>query len=39
MKQLIQISNGKKLLVAVIALVITATTSAQQFFEDPLSKI
>ena len=39
MKQLIQISNQKKLLVAVIALVITATTSAQQFFEDPLIKI
>jgi hypothetical protein len=39
MKQLIQISNRKKLLVAVIALVITATTSAQQFFEDPLIKI
>jgi len=39
MKQLIQISNGKKLLVAVIALVITATTSAQQFFEDPLTKV
>ena len=39
MKQSIQISKGKKLLVAVIALVITATTSAQQFFEDPLSKI
>jgi len=39
MKQLIQISKGKKLLVAVIALVITATTSAQQFFEDPLFKV
>jgi len=39
MKQLIQISNQKKLLVAVIALVITATTSAQQFFEDPVSKV
>jgi len=39
MKQLIQISKGKKLLVVVIALVITATTSAQQFFEDPLSKV
>jgi cell division ATPase FtsA len=39
MKQLIQISNQKKLWVAVIALVITATTSAQQFFEDPLTKI
>src|SRR5258705_1447329 len=39
MKQLIQISNQKKLLAAVIALVITATTSAQQFFEDPLIKV
>ena len=39
MKQLIQTSNRKKLWVAVIALVITATTSAQQFFEDPLIKI
>ena len=39
MKQLIQISKRKKLWVAVIALVITATTSAQQFFEDPLIKV
>ena len=38
MKQLIQISKGKKLWVAVIALVITSTASAQQF-EDPLTKI
>jgi len=39
MKQLIQISKEKKLWVAVIALVIAATTSAQQFYEDPLIKI
>jgi len=39
MKQLIQISNGKKLWVAMIALIMTATTSAQQFFDDPLIRI
>ena len=39
MKQVIQNSNRKKLIVAMIALVITATTSAQQFFEDPLIKV
>jgi hypothetical protein len=39
MKQLIKSNQSRKLFVAVIALVITATVSAQQFFEDPHSRV
>jgi len=39
MKQLIKFHQNGKLLLVIIALAATATTSAQQFFEDPLIKI
>jgi hypothetical protein len=39
MKQLIKFHQNGKLLLVLIALTITATTSAQQFFEDPLIEI
>jgi len=39
MKQLIKFHQNGKLLLVLIALAATATTSAQQFFEDPLIKI
>ena len=39
MKQLFKFHQTGKLLLVIIALTITATTSAQQFFEDPLIKI
>ena len=39
MKQLIKFHQNGKLLLVIIALAVTATTSAQQFFEDPLIKI
>ena len=39
MKQLIQIHKSRKLFLALTVLVTTITTSAQQFFEDPVVKI
>ena len=39
MKQLIKFHQNGKLLLVIIALAVTATTSAQQFFEDPLIEI
>jgi len=39
MKQLLKFYQNGKFLLVLIALAMTATTSAQQFFEDPLSKI
>lgn len=39
MKQLIQTQRSSKLFLALMALAITMTTSAQQFFEDPVAKI
>src|SRR5262245_44439178 len=39
MKQLIQFNQGRKLFLALMTLVIAVTTSAQQFFEDPLIKV
>jgi hypothetical protein len=39
MKQLIKFHQNGKLLLVIIALAATATTSAQQFFEDPLIKV
>jgi hypothetical protein len=39
MKQLIKFHQNGKLLLVLIALAITATTSAQQFFEDPVTQI
>jgi hypothetical protein len=39
MKQSIQFNQTRKLFLALMTLVITVTTSAQQFFEDPLIKV
>ena len=39
MKQLLKFYQNGKFLLVLIALAMTATTSAQQFFEDPLIKI
>ena len=39
MKQLIKFHQNGKLLLVLIALAITGTTSAQQFFEDPVIQI
>jgi len=39
MKQLIKFHQNGKLLLVLIALAITGTTSAQQFFEDPVTQI
>jgi Putative auto-transporter adhesin, head GIN domain len=39
MKQLIKFHQNGKLLLVLIALAITGTISAQQFFEDPLIKV
>lgn len=39
MKQLIQIHKSRMILLALTLLVTTLTTSAQQFFEDPIVKI
>lgn len=39
MKQLIQSHHGRKLFLALTALVITMTISAQQLFEDPIVKV
>jgi hypothetical protein len=39
MKQLIKFHQNGKLLLVIIALAVSATTSAQQFFEDPLIEI
>ncbi|HEU5168688.1 MAG TPA: DUF2807 domain-containing protein [Chitinophagaceae bacterium] len=38
MKQLIKFHQNGKILLVLIALAITATTSAQQFFEDPVTQ-
>ena len=39
MKQLIQTQKSRKIFLALTVLVTTMTTSAQQFFEDPVAKI
>jgi len=39
MKQLIKLYQNGKFVLVLIALVVSATTSAQQFFEDPVSQV
>lgn len=39
MKQLIKLYQNGKFLLVLIALVVSATTSAQQFFEDPVTQV